>query len=599
MKTTPTSLNRKLATLTVLSLALLSPAVHAANTVLVWDANGSASGTGGSGTWDTSSSQWRLATTSGALQSYTNTSPSTITAEFPTATGTVTLATSTTFNANELLFDTGYTLNGASGSKIVLSAGTGASNSTPEISATGTVTVNAVLDGNSGLVKAGGGTLILGGANTYTGNTTINGFTLSISSFGGTGSTSSSLGAGTGTVFLGSGSNNAVLIYTGVGETTDRTLSISGGASTSGTAEVIENDGSAALNFTSDLADGISGSRFLSFQGSNGGRFSGKISNGTGGGTVNINKAGGGTWILSGANSYTGATAVIGGILNIQNSTALGTIAGGTTVSSGATLQLQNNITVGAEALTVSGTGATGSTGALENVSDANSYGGAITLGANTTVASDAGSLTLSGGITGSFNLALTGAGTGTITNTIGTSTGSVTKSGMGAWTFSGGNTYSGGTTITGGTIYANNAGGASYAVPTSQPRTVTATNGTTSATGSGAVIVQSTGALAGSGTIASTSGGITVQNGGNLISGGTQVSDATHNTVTGTGLTINNAANLTSALAINGGATLTFALGAGPTTGFLNFDNPNTNSTYLSIAGNTAGGGHLRHQHD
>jgi hypothetical protein len=46
----------------------------------------------------------------------------------------------------------------------------------------------------------------------------------------------------------------------------------------------------------------------------------------------------------------------------------------------------------------------------------------------------------------------------------------------------------------------------------------------------------------------------------------------------------------LSSILTVNGGGTLTFNLGAGASTGFLNYANPNTNSTYMNIAGNTAG---------
>src|SRR5207302_1251578 len=112
---------------------------------------------------------------------------------------------------------------------------------------------------------------------------------------------------------------------------------------------------------------------------------------------------------------YSGTTSVNAGILNIQSNTALGSTAGGTTVASGATLQLQNNITVGAEALTISGTGAAGQNGVLVNVSGTNNFGGAITLGATAVISSDSGTLNLTnnGAITGTgtSNLTLTGAG--------------------------------------------------------------------------------------------------------------------------------------------------------------------------------------------
>ena len=67
-------------------------------------------------------------------------------------------------------------------------------------------------------------------------------------------------------------------------------------------------------------------------------------------------------------------------MLNIQNASALGS-GTGTTVTSGATLQIQGGIsTTSAEALGLNGTGVT-TTVALENVSGNNIYAGLITLG--------------------------------------------------------------------------------------------------------------------------------------------------------------------------------------------------------------------------
>src|SRR5206468_1151561 len=52
------------------------------------------------------------------------------------------------------------------------------------ISVLGTGTINAPIIGSVGLTKIGGGTLILGGANTYTGTTTLGAGTLSVTNFG-------------------------------------------------------------------------------------------------------------------------------------------------------------------------------------------------------------------------------------------------------------------------------------------------------------------------------------------------------------------------------------------------------------------------------
>ncbi len=55
---------------------------------------------------------------------------------------------------------------------------------------------------------------------------------------------------------------------------------------------------------------------------------------GTGAGT--LSKTGAGMWTLSAANTYTGATSITGGTLQITNAAGLGTAASGTTVTSAA-----------------------------------------------------------------------------------------------------------------------------------------------------------------------------------------------------------------------------------------------------------------------
>jgi fibronectin-binding autotransporter adhesin len=194
-----------------------------------------------------------------------------------------------------------------------------------------------------------------------------------------------------------------------------------------------------------------------------------------------------------------------------------------------------------------------------------------LATGASVNVASGQ-QLNFAGGISGGYALAVaTGTGATYLTNPTGS-------------------TYTGGTTISAGTVYADNMGGASYSPPVT-PTPVTAASGAGSATGTGPVTVQNTGTLAGSGTIAPTSGGVTVQSGGILSSGDVQ-SNASPYMVSGNGLTLNNAAGLTSILAVNAGAELQFALGAGTngTSGYMNYANPETDSTYLSIAGDKAG---------
>src|SRR5262249_28439857 len=82
---------------------------------------------------------------------------------------------------------------------------------------------------------------------------------------------------------------------------------------------------------------------------------SGTVSAILAGSSTAFNKTTTGTVTLSGANTWTGTTTVNAGVLNLQNGAALGT--GGTTVAAGAALQLQGNITVDSEPLTLSGSG--------------------------------------------------------------------------------------------------------------------------------------------------------------------------------------------------------------------------------------------------
>jgi len=172
---------------------------------------------------------------------------------------------------------------------------------------------------------------------------------------------------------------------------------------------------------------------------------------------VNIYKTGNDTLVLTGANSYTGTTIVGTGILNIQNSLALGTTAGGTTVSNGGELQLQGGITVAGESLNLYGTGVTGS--ALKNVSGNNSFNGPVVLSGDTTVSSDSGLLTfdpLAGtAFSGAYGLTIGGVGDITINDPI-ADLSSLTKTGTGTLTLNGINTYTGVTNVTQGTLILN-----------------------------------------------------------------------------------------------------------------------------------------------
>ena len=174
-----------------------------------------------------------------------------------------------------------------------------------------------------------------------------------------------------------------------------------------------------------------------------------------------LTKTGVGMLVLSGANAYNGPTTVSAGVLNIQNATALGTLLGGTSVSSGASLQIGSNITVGAEALTLNGTGISND-GALRSISGG-TFGGLITLGSATRINTDAGvtfTINNAGTITGAgYALTFGGDGTTSVSSIIGTASGALTKDGAGTLVLSGNNTYTGATTVSVGTLKLGVAG--------------------------------------------------------------------------------------------------------------------------------------------
>jgi len=339
----------------------------------------------------------------------------------------------------------------------------------------GNVTMTGVISGTGGLLKTGPGTLTLSGAasNTYTGSTTVSGGTLILAkpveltdpaiTIGGAGASATvQLGAdfqlyGSATTINAGGVLNLNNFIEYIG-----TLTVSGGSIITGTGLLYIGGGitSNANSATTMLAGNYSLYTNQIFNIASGSTptgedviISGPMAEVAAGTT--ITKQGAGKLVLSGANTYTGLTTISAGILNIRNSTALGTTAGGTTVSSGASLQIQGNIIVGNEALTLNGTG-NGGTGAFRNISGNNSFSGALTLGSASTISSDAGTLTLTGGITNAgFTTTFTGAGN-IAENGVISGTGGVTKTGGGTVTLGGANTFTGSTTVNAGTLQVN-----------------------------------------------------------------------------------------------------------------------------------------------
>lgn len=211
---------------------------------------------------------------------------------------------------------------------------------------------------------------------------------------------------------------------------------------------------------------------------------------------------------LSAANTYTGGTTInANATARLSNANGFGTTAGGVTVSNGGMLEISNNISVGSEALSLSGTGIS-SNGALRNISGNNTWGGSITLTAASRINSDSGTLTLTGGISGSGgNLTIGGAGNTVVSTTgITTGAGTLTKDGSGTLTLSAANTYTGDTYVRAGALdftstgsAANSAirlGSASGSSVDASINLTTATGGTTISSLINTVATSGSGAL-------------------------------------------------------------------------------------------------------
>jgi len=258
-----------------------------------------------------------------------------------------------------------------------LNLGTGAvaMNATRTVTVTaGNLTVGGVISGSPfGLTKAGVGTLVLTGANTYSGATTVNAGTLSISTVA-NGGTASGLGNSSnavGNLVLSGGT----LAYTGATASTDRSFTLTNGT-------------------TSAISVTESGSNLT-------------ISGSTAAGNGSLTKLGSGTLTLSGATVYTGTTTISSGTLATSSNERMSD-SSGIVVSSGATFLLGG----------VEGVGSIEGAGTI----DLGSF--TLTTGTLNTSTLFSGNITGTGGLTkrGSGTLTLSGSNTYTgATNIAGT----------------------------------------------------------------------------------------------------------------------------------------------------------------------------------
>lgn len=425
----------------------------------------------------------------------------------------------------------------------------------------GNVIVTGVISGAGGLTKTGTGTLTLSGttANTYTGATTVSAGTLILAkpinsidpaiTIGGAGSAATvQLNAafqlyGAATTINSQGQLNLNNFDEYVG-----TLTVSGGSVVTGTGilyiggGIVSNASSATTTMSGNYS--LYTNQVFNIAGGTTGSGVDLLISGPVGeylANTTVTKQGAGKLVLAGANSYTGLTTISAGVLNIQNASALGTTAAGTTVSSGAALQIEGNITVGTETLTLNG-GGISNDGAVRNVSGNNSFAGGITLGSGSTISSDAGTLTLTGGIVnGGFATTFGGAGNIGESGVI-SGSGGLVKNGNGVLTLNGANTYSGGSVINGGTVVVSssaslgltsasatiNAATFDVAASFSSTRNFVLGSSTSNITVEPTFTFTANGIFSGAGALNKNGTGTMVLGGANTYSGGTNVNAGT-----------------------------------------------------------------------
>lgn len=305
------------------------------------------------------------------------------------------------------------------------------------LNAGGTLTLSGVNSGanTNPYNYQGAGIIILSGNSSYQGVSNIAAGTLV--RLGGAGSgTASPLGNTTNRTNVVSG---GVLDLNGFSLVTSEDLTLngtgisSGGALTNSSAtaanwigiltlgsaaSIVANNG--AINLTNTGSAGGSGAFTLTLAGSTGGSLAHNML--AAGSVGAITKEGSGTWTLSGASTYTGATTINAGTLRISGGVNRLPIATAVTIANtaGATLDLNSlNQQIGS----LAGGGTTG---------------GAVTLGSGTLTVGNTTNTNFGGNISG---------------------TGGLTKVGTGTLTISGNNGYSGTTTISAGRLeYNSNA---------------------------------------------------------------------------------------------------------------------------------------------
>lgn len=416
-----------------------------------------------------------------------------------------------------------------------------------------------------GIVISNTGAMALTGNNSFTGQIVVLGGTLEFNSIANVGGGNSTLGAPTtvanGTISVGDRNTAGTLRYVGSGHTSNRVIDMRGSAA----GVTIEASGSGALVLTGNVIGTYptngngQANKTLTLSGTSvaANTLSGVIdnnNNGTGTQSTSLVKAGAGTWVLSGTNTYSGTTTIQVGTLIVgtnapsnangafgraTSDVTLG-VAGGNsdatiltggpfTVARIIRLATNNATDTGTRVLTLGG-----------NTPDQSTFSGAIHLGTASQTsrgivltAAAGGQVTFSGAIQNPTGQdASEAAAAAAIT--------AVTKTGEGTVILSGNSTYTGWTAVNAGALLVNG-----------------------SLANTAGVIVNSTATLGGIGTI---NGPVTVNDGGTLAPGASAGQ-----------ITLANGLNMSAA---GTGANLIWELAA------LSTNNPGVDFDFVSLTG-------------
>lgn len=254
--------------------------------------------------------------------------------------GTGTIMVSGSVGAGDLVF-------GAASGSITLAGGeiTMSGNRLIDVRAADSMhTITSALAGSGSRTIGGAGTLILEGQNAFPGPLIVGNGSgsphLRLNSIGPADGTPSAAGAPTnaaeGIIQIGDGASNSTLELVGSTspQVTDRRLRLGSNGAGSGAGAILNNNADPAhtLTFTHEEFNvatiDTNSSRILTLGGSNTGDniIAGAIIN-NGAGLLGVTKAGEGTWVLTGANTFRGRATILDGTLRIGNGGTTGSLS--------------------------------------------------------------------------------------------------------------------------------------------------------------------------------------------------------------------------------------------------------------------------------